>query len=116
MKLSEQGDWRKVHLGAIEACLGRKPFFRHLEIRIKDVYSNTSLDNLKEFNSAIFQILYSFLMENISPEDLSGFKNNPVLLERGKEIARNWKTEISALQAVADFGKESLLGILAIDI
>ena len=31
LKLSDHGDWRKVHLGAIESILGRTPFYREIQ-------------------------------------------------------------------------------------
>ena len=115
LQLSNHGDWRKTHLNTIETCLGRKPFFREIQPHIADVYNNYELSSLEEFNSAIFMELYSFLMGNIIPADLSSFFANPVLTERGKEIAEKIDCEISILQALASFGRETLLGIYALE-
>ena len=113
LRLSEHGDWRKVHLGALEAILGRKPFFRDLEPGLKNVYLNSQLLSLKDFNFAIFEVLFSFFIGNISPATLAEFKNNPKVKARGKEIAGQFRSGMSVLQAAASFGKETLLGLLA---
>ena len=115
LRLSEHGDWRRVHLGAIEALLGRKPYYRHLENGIKEIYHNRDLQTLEEFNIAIFNYLFSFLMEDVTEFTLKQFRENPVIKERGKEIARHIDSGISLLQAIASYGKEALLGILALD-
>lgn len=114
--LSDHGDWRKIHLGALESILGRKPFYRHIEPELKKVYQDTGLLSLSQFNSAIFKVCYSFLMQNMQPSDLSVFFRNRILMERGKEIAGQIHTETSVIQALASHGNESLLGILALNL
>ena len=113
LRLSGHGDWRKVHLGALESILGRKPFFRDLEPGLKNVYLNSQLLSLKDFNFAIFEVLFSFFIGNISPATLAVFKNNPKVKARGEEIAGQFRSGMSVLQAAASFGKETLLGLLA---
>ena len=117
-RLSEHGDWRNNHLRAINAILGKKPFFRDIEPRIKEVYINREIQGLEDFNFAIFKILFSFLLEGITREELLKVNTNQVLAQRGREIALEIEKvykgnkEISLLQGVVTFGKETLLGIL----
>ena len=113
LRLSEHGDWRKIHLGAIEACLGRKPFYRELEPKLSGVYLNRDIVTLREFNTAIFSVLNSFLMENISKDHISLFYQNERLRERGKEIKAMIHPEISMIQILSELGKEAVLGILS---
>ena len=115
LRLSDHGLWRKNHLGALQALLGKKPFYRHIERALHDVYSNSELDTLKEFNMAIFRLINSFLMENIEVTELSQYAEVPVVKARGQEIAEEMGKDVSVLQALMSYGKETLLGLLAFD-
>lgn len=112
-RLSEHGDWRKLHLAALDTCLGRKPFYRDLEPSLKEVYANRELVWLKDFNSAIFERLLSFLMGSLSPEKLVTFFNLEEPLQRGAEIMLHMPREISIVESLATFGRETLLGLLS---
>lgn len=115
LKLSGHGNWRKNHLGAFEACLGKKPFFHHIEPFLKEIYLDSDIVTLKEFNAAIFRLLVTFSSgDNIKEGGLGSFYNNPALQERGKEIAAMIDPEDSSIVPISDFGKESLLGFLAL--
>lgn len=114
--LSEHGNWRKIHLGALESVLGKKPFYRYLETPLREIYMNEELGSLRDFNAAIFGMLDSFLMKKIPIVALTSFSENKVLKERGREIAGEISPECSILQAIAIHGKEALLGILALGI
>ena len=114
--LSDHGDWRRNHLRAMEACLGKKPFFPYIFPRLTSAYLDKNLKSLREFNTAIFQILYSFILGETEDFNLSLFYNNKILQERGKEIALQFDNRISSLEAICSFGKESLLGFLAINL
>lgn len=113
LKLSEHGDWRKIHLGALEAALGRQPFYRYLEPRINKVYRNTGINILKDFNTAIFKEIYSFLLEGITADKLREFSESRVLAERGKEIAEEINKDVSVVQALSCYGKETLIALMA---
>lgn len=113
LNLSEHGDWRKIHLRTIEACLGKKPFFRYIFPPLCNVYLNKEINSLEEFNSAIFKILYSFIIGTIQPTELIIFFESEILQDRGREIAGDISPELSSMEAVASFGKEVLLGFLA---
>ena len=113
IQLSEHGDWRRNHMKSLEACIGRKPYFPYLFPEMASIYLNKELKELKAFNTALFNFFYNFLVENIKESDFSRYYENEILIERGKEIARLINPEISAIEAIAELGKESLLGFLS---
>lgn len=115
-KLSEHGDWRRNHLGAIEACLGRKPFFRDMEEALIKVYSDIELSSLKSFNTAIYKTILSFLIGEMEPSELSLFSRKEALKNRGEEIALELNPDISILQALANHGRETLLALMALKV
>ena len=115
LKLSEHGDWRKIHLGALESCLGKKPFYRDIENRLVTIYSNKNIETIENFNTAIFNVVLSFLMGNLRTEDLSQINLKSQLKERGEEIAKKIKKEISILQPLSEFGRETVLGIYLLE-
>lgn len=114
LKLSEHGDWRKNHLGTLDALLGRLPYFRDIEGAFTKVYLDKELNGLENFNMAIFSVIKAFLLENITSADIKRFYCDNTLMTRGKEIASELGREMSVVQAMAMKGKEALLGILAI--
>ena len=116
LQLSEHGDWRRVHLHTIETCLGKQPFYRHLDTRLKEIYTNKGITTLKVFNTAIFKFLFSFLNGEIKQKDLVSFSEKKEALERGKEIQEFMEPDLSLLYTVSSFGKEAILGILASDV
>ena len=111
LSLSEHGNWRKNHLGAIETALGRKPFFRHFKDHLREIYTDRNLCTLRDFNTAIFQLLFSFLMQDIDPPLLKSVGTQSPIRERALEIKENINPQISVIQAIADMGRESLLGL-----
>lgn len=123
LKISEHGEWRKNHAGALEACLGKTPFYRYFEKGFLEVLSDKNLSSLESYNLAIFRVLYSFLMQDIPQEALQKeFERqngqaeglNPCVKERGKEIAALLNPEISIIEAMSQFGRETLLAIFAV--
>ena len=116
LHLSEHGEWRRNHLRTLEACLGRKPFFPFIYPALQNVYNDKNLSTLKDFNTAIFRILYSFIVGEDKNNDFSQFYDSIILQDRGKEIADRIDSGISSLETMSYFGKESLLGFLAINL
>lgn len=112
LRLSEHGNWRKNHLGGLDAILGRTPFYRDFEPELREVYANREIRTLREFNLAILRLIDSFLLKDLKKGELTGFYDNETLRLRGKEIAAYINAELSVIEAVARLGKEALLGIL----
>lgn len=109
--LSEHGNWRKNHLGALEAVYGRTPFFEHIIPSLSVPYQNRSLLSLKEFNSAIHQVLSRFLLREIPLTRLISYAGSPVVSERAKELASKINPEISVIDSFMKFGPETLFAI-----
>ena len=114
ISLSEHGDWRKIHLGAMEACLGKSPFYRDIEPLLSKVYIDMNLRSLKDFDSAIFESLFSFLMGNVKITDLAEFHTENNWLRRGEEVAESILPSISALEVISGIGREALMGFMAL--
>lgn len=61
VKISEHGDWRRVHWGALFSAYGKSPFFEYISDELQSIYENHNLDNLVEFNKAIHNLVVEFL-------------------------------------------------------
>lgn len=111
--LSDHGNWRKNHLGAIEALYGKAPFYDYIIGELKPIYQNNDLMTLSSFNSAIHKVFKKILLEKISFERLNNLSaENVVIKERGKEISLNISPEISILDPLMKIGPETLLAII----
>lgn len=113
-QLSEHGNWRKNHFGAIETEFGRYPFFSHLADGLKSIYVDRGLVTLKDFNLRIHGLMVEMLIGDLSLEEINLFAKNDVLIKRGKEFAKEIKGEESVIVPLMKFGKEALTGILAL--
>ena len=113
--LSEHGDWRKVHAGAWEAELSRKPYFRYLEPELKKTYEDLKIVRLEDFNNAIFKTLLSFLLGNLNSSDLCRYAKGRNWQDRGREVVESLNPDLSIIQALATHGKETILGIMMAD-
>ena len=61
VKISEHGDWRRVHWGALFSAYGKSPFFEYISDELQSIYENHNLDNLVDFNKAIHNLVVDFL-------------------------------------------------------
>lgn len=60
LKISEHGDWRRIHWGAIFSAYGKTPFFEYIEDDLKRIY-NRADKWLLDFNMALHEIVCEFL-------------------------------------------------------
>ena len=111
-QLSDHGNWRHVHLGALEAAYGRTPYFQHLMPLINEVY-NTQEKTLIGFNTAFHHAVCSFLdIENLKDvEDIMPSKLSCTMKERGEEIANGLGSGLSVIDSLMRLGKESILAL-----
>lgn len=66
--ISQHGRWQHVHLGALEARLGRTPFWRHLEPLVVPLIADAS-GPLFSLNEALGKIMDKFLdLPTLLPE------------------------------------------------
>lgn len=105
--LSDHGNWRHNHLGAFEACYGRAPYYSHLIPELINIYQK-EIFSLQEFNFAILKALSSFIMQDISVGDLKDIFNSTLIKRRGGELAPLTDPEISVIDPLMKFGKETL--------
>lgn len=110
--MSEHGNWRHVHLGALEASYGRTPFFGHLFPDIKRIYEEP-LTRLEDFNVGLLEVIEDFIgMHDFLHTDES-ILTAPAL-ERGKELAGILDEKLSVIDAIMRFGRETIIPLLAL--
>ncbi len=61
LTISEHGDWRRIHWGALFSAYGKSPFFDYIADDLHYIYENHEISNLLEFNSAIHNLIVDFL-------------------------------------------------------
>lgn len=109
-QLSDHGNWRHVHLGALEAAYGRCPFYQHLTPLIRDIY-NSQEHTLPGFNAKIHHAVCSFL-NIINPKnipDIISYTGSSATKERGTEIVIGLQRELSIIDTLMKLGTESIL-------
>ncbi|MEZ3550879.1 MAG: WbqC family protein [Muribaculaceae bacterium] len=102
-ELSGHGNWPHAHLGALEAICGRAPYYQHLIPKLRDAIGNPP-KSLRELNLSIHDDIATFLgvVATLTPE----------ARERGNEIAADINPELSIIDPLMRFGKETLLALL----
>lgn len=115
LMLSDHGNWRHVHPGALNATYGRSPYFQHLMPLLADVYASPE-KSLSGFTTLLHEAIITFLLGDPHPPhstlhpSLSTLR--PPAIARGKELAAMIPSEISILDPLMRFGKETLLSLL----
>lgn len=61
MAISEHGDWRRVHWGALFSAYGKAPFFEYIADDLQAIYENRDITNLIDFNKALDALIIDFL-------------------------------------------------------
>lgn len=59
--ISEHGDWRRVHWGALFSAYGKSPFFDYIADELRSIYENREITRLVDFNKAIHSLIIDFL-------------------------------------------------------
>ncbi|MBD5359013.1 MAG: WbqC family protein [Bacteroides sp.] len=114
LNLSEHGNWRHVHQGALNAAYGRSPYFQHLMPVLTEVYAYGE-ESLSRFNSRLHEAIVTFLFgDDTDSVPLSQYSvsDSPVAIPRGKELGAMISSEISILDPLMRFGRETLLILL----
>lgn len=106
--LSEHGNWRHVHTGALEACYGKAPFYPHLIPSLEEIYHSGEAD-LAGFTGRLHEAMRRWL---ILP---GGFPREipEIARGRGAELMEDINPDMSLLDALMRFGPETLLPLLA---
>ena len=107
--ISQHGRWQHVHAGALEARLGRTPFWRHLEPSVVPLILGAS-GNLSELNRALWEALADFLdlgsnlrclaeMEVRNPERIGAIRTR---------LARGTDPSLTVLNTIATLGRDAI--------
>lgn len=113
IRLSNHGNWRKNHLGAIEAVYRKAPFYDFIIDELQEVYNNYELETLASFNGAIHDCVVKSLTGGIYSDALNNLgEKNVVIIERGAEIAGHTDPTVSIIDPLMRFGPETLLMLI----
>lgn len=112
--LSDHGDWKRVHVKALEAAYGKMPFYEFLSDELKRTYL-LEITYLSEFNHRVHSMIKEWLFKNMKDikEILCPFPLPAV--ERGKEILEGINPSLSIIDLVMRHGTESILAIKAMN-
>lgn len=107
--ISQHGRWQRVHLGALEARLGRTPFWRYLEPDVAPLIADAS-GSLVALTSALDTVLSRFLdLENLVPELRETARLNPERLAHLSErFLRNADPALPLLVQGALNGRDAI--------
>ncbi len=61
IRLSDHGNWRHNHWGALFSAYGRTPFFDYFADDLKKIYSDTSIQTIADLNTALHFAVVDFL-------------------------------------------------------
>jgi len=124
-QLSDHGNWRHVHLGALEATYRRTPYFQHLFPIISEVYSAPTR-SLAAFNLSLHNAISGFLyipeqtifhdlwqtdsdiMEYLR-SDTTGKIQSDAIQERASELTVQISPRLSIIDSLMHLGTELIL-------
>lgn len=116
--VSEHGNWRHIHWGAIFSAYGKTPFFEYYAHLIEPIFRN-SYSSLKELNEA----LHDQILQMLKIHELKDFiiDNNQLLCQTTKSTAyyqlRSDKfgfiPNLSIIDLIFNMGPESILVLLS---
>lgn len=110
--LSDHGNWRKIHSGAMEASYGKAPYYPYLMPLLNGIYEDMDLRGLREFNTAIHKIILEILLPGGEVPNRSGCSTvSEAAQRRGKEIAARINPDLSVIDSLMHFGPETLLAL-----
>lgn len=104
--LSYHGNWPHIHAGALESIYGRMPYYPYLSPALIEVITG-KCDSLFSFNRRVHSVVTRIL----DLPSLCGEYSESVR-ERGQEIAASLNPELSIVDALMKYGRESVSGLL----
>lgn len=111
--MSEHGNWRHAHMGALQAVYGRTPYFPHIMPMLEEVYNSVE-KSLEIFNDMIHKVIVDIIFGADSPADIfDSIKRDKRFFDRGRELELNVSPDISVVALLMQHGKESLLPLLS---
>lgn len=76
MAISEHGDWRRVHWGALFSAYGKAPFFEYIADDLQALYENHEITQLIDFNKALNALIVDFLDLPLNIIERNDFEND----------------------------------------
>ena len=109
--LSDHGNWRHIHMGALNASYGRTPYYQHFMPLLEEVYNSGEM-SLSGFNGMIHSAICRMLCGDDSPEELLWLAGEtPRARQRGAEITADVFPELSVIDALMRHGKDTFLAL-----
>lgn len=112
-KISDHGDWIRIHCGALEAAYGREPFFQHIFPGLSSIIEHHG-ESLMGMNSAILLHLYDTVEYDEEREEMIRFKESH--RARWDSIRERLLRQTDPTHSIAEplfrFGKDTLFLIL----
>lgn len=109
--LSDHGNWRHTHLGALNAAYGRTPYYQHFMPLLEPVYQSAEV-SLSGFNAKIHEAILKMLFGDDDPAQLiRALSGSNAAKERGKEISAEISLPLSVIDALMRHGREVLLAL-----
>lgn len=116
--VSEHGNWRRVHWGAIFSAYGRTPYFEHYQHLFQQIWAQP-WSNLSDLNNAIHRQLSRIILPsdvvNTLPHDLSELQSiaadyNQYWQFSKKEVG--FVGNLSALDMVFSLGPQAIFHLI----
>ncbi len=109
LEISQHGRWQHVHAGALEARLGRTPFWRYLEPSVIPLILDAS-GSLADLNRALWNAIVEFLDLRSNLQGLREMEtSNPGrLLAIRERIGQGTDPQLSVLNIIAMHGRDAI--------
>lgn len=112
-RLSDHGRWREVHLGAWNAAYGKTPYFPYLFPQMEAVYRNEAQLSLREFNSALLEVVLRWLEPGVLLPELERMKS--LCPSRFEEVEKYFETKVNYNYSIYDalfrLGKDTVFAL-----
>lgn len=112
LMVSEHGNWRQVHLGAVMSTCGRLPYFPHYEPVLRSIIADTSRQSLSSVSSALEKWMLEILLPQSPQTMLRQWHANPAAVDAGRSLASAFDDEASALMHIMKFGPYATFPLL----
>lgn len=81
IRISDHGNWRRLHWQAIQSAYGESPFFEYYEDDLKPFFTHHDWERLIDFNDAICQVMCQLLDIHPHIERTTLFAPNTLLAD-----------------------------------
>lgn len=112
LRISEHGDWPRIHLGALETAYSRTPFYPHLMPLLRDAVTGHG-EMLRDFNLTLHRILCRFSgIDRISEFRTAVINADDRLIQTAGEAAGNLRGGLSLVDMTFRYGPHTIFALL----